>query len=431
MPSSIEAITLVIISSLFVIVIYSSVAVKFNAFGQYDSYEHCVYKGQYPPVDDLSWSSNCCWYKNTDTGVLAKATPPIMVCQICKGVGFQKQCSPANQRVIAIRPAGPQQPPPASPPPPGSTLGPPPSTLSQQQQPPTTTLCPNGSTPDANGNCPSSNTIQQIAPLTSTPSNNTTPSSGLLNGRIPTTNTLNAPITTTGGNTSNPSNNNTTGGSLNTIRGASSATRSLINGNSPAASGPQPPLPPYSTPVNSSSAAMKAIRGVYSPTGGCDRSRTDKCIPCDPGIGSPYCVPSSEWPAGPYCIPGVISTHCIPTTPSKNKIGAIGPPANILSSQSGNTGNTGNTEQQQPTQQQQQQPTAAICPDGSQPDANGKCPSTSGTTTSHPPLSPLTSTKNQGGPSNTNNNNSNNAGTNPIKHCSKTNAGGPHCHKAG
>jgi hypothetical protein len=73
---------------------------------------------------------------------------------------------------------------------------------------------------------------------------------------------------------------------------------------------------------------------------------------------------------------------------------------------------------------------STTCPDGSQPDANGNCPTSTGGTTSHPPLSPLTSTKNQGGSSSTNNNN-NNAGTNPIKHCSKTNAGGPHCPKAG
>ena len=112
MPANKEAMTLVVISSLFVIMIYSSV-VKFNAFGQNGSYEHCNYMGQYPPVDDLFWTSNCCWSKTADSGILAKATPPIMVCQICKGVGFQKQCSPAHQRVIAtLRPAGPQQPPP-------------------------------------------------------------------------------------------------------------------------------------------------------------------------------------------------------------------------------------------------------------------------------------------------------------------------------
>ena len=51
MPANKEAMTLVVISSLFVIVIYSSV-VKFNAFGQNGSYEHCTYAGQYPPVDD-------------------------------------------------------------------------------------------------------------------------------------------------------------------------------------------------------------------------------------------------------------------------------------------------------------------------------------------------------------------------------------------
>jgi hypothetical protein len=232
---------------------------------------------------------------------------------------------------------------------------------------------------------------RDIVPLST---NNTTPSSGLLNGRIPTTtNTFNAPITTTGANTSNPTNNNTTtGSSLNTIRGSgSSATRSLINGNSPAASGPQPQLP-YSTTINSSSAAMKATRSLYSPTGGCIPGG-NTCVPCDIGLAriGANCIPSGDW-------------H------PRNGL----PPLSTL-------------------QQQQQQPTTTtLCPDGSQPDANGKCPTTGGTT-SHPPLSPLTSTKNQGASSNNNNNNNNNnnAGTNPIKHCSKTNAGGPHCPKAG
>jgi hypothetical protein len=49
-----------------------------------------------------------------------------------------------------------------------STPPPPPNALqlpSQQQQ--TTKTCPNGSAPDANGNCPSSNTLQQISPPSS------------------------------------------------------------------------------------------------------------------------------------------------------------------------------------------------------------------------------------------------------------------------
>jgi hypothetical protein len=197
MSSNKEAITLVVITFLLVVLIYSSVA-KFNAFGQYGSYEHCTYTGQYPPVDDLSWSSTCCGYKNTDNSILGKATPPIMVCQICKGVGFQKQCFPPHQRVIAtLRPAEPQQPPPPPKPPsapltalfntsPGASQfnAPLPTggntsnqqqspqqqlqgTQQQQEQQPTTTTCPDGSTPDANGNCPSSNTLQQIAPPSS------------------------------------------------------------------------------------------------------------------------------------------------------------------------------------------------------------------------------------------------------------------------
>jgi hypothetical protein len=38
--------------------------------------------------------------------------------------------------------------------------------------------------------------------------------------------------------------------------------------------------------------------GVYSPTGGCSTSSKSQCIPCDPGIPTPYCIPSSDWPAG-------------------------------------------------------------------------------------------------------------------------------------
>jgi hypothetical protein len=127
-----------------------------------------------------------------------------------------------------------------------------------------------------------------------TTNSTTQPPGGLLNGRIP-TNTFNAPIATTNGNTSNPSSNNTSG-SLNTIRGASSATRSLINGNSPAASGRQPPQPPYSTPINSSSAAMKAARSLYSPTGGCIPGGST-CVPCDIGLAriGANCIPSGDW----------------------------------------------------------------------------------------------------------------------------------------
>jgi hypothetical protein len=207
----------------------------------------------------------------------------------------------------------------------------------------------------ANSLSPSDNKTGQLplppnGNLTFSPSNttnNTTPSSGLLNGRIPTTNTLNAPITTSNGNTSNPSNNNT-GSSLNTIRGGgSSATRSLINGNSPAASGPQPTLP-YSPTINNTSAAMKATRSLYSPTGGCIPGGST-CIPCDIGLAriGANCIPSGDW-------------H------PRNGL----PPLSTLQ------------------QQQQQQPTTTtLCPDGSQPDANGNCPSSNSLQQIAPPSS--------------------------------------------
>jgi hypothetical protein len=310
-----EAVSLVVITLLIVILIYSSLS-KFNAFGQYpeikyDSYEHCTYTGQYPPVDDLPWGSNCCGYKNTDKSIFGTVTPPVMVCQICKGVGLQKQCFPPHQRVDAtLRPAGPQQPPPNPP-----------------SAPPTALF-------------------------------NSSPGAGQFN----------APITTTtgGSNTSNPSNNNTTtGGSLNTLRGTSSATRTLMNGNSPAASAPQPSIP-YSTTINSTSSAMKAIRGINgggsssSPTGYCSVHGQSNCVPCDPTLpnGLYNCIPQSQW-------------H---PTPASTGLPVIQQPGTIPEN---NAANPGNSEQQP----QQQQPTSTTtCPDGSQPDANGKCPSSTATT---------------------------------------------------
>jgi hypothetical protein len=77
---------------------------------------------------------------------------------------------------------------------------------------------------------------------------------------------------------------------------------------------------------------MKAARGIYSPTGGCVPGGST-CIPCDIGLAriGANCIPSGDW-------------H--PT----NGL----PPSSTL--------------------QEQQQPTTKICPDGSQPDANGNCP---------------------------------------------------------
>jgi hypothetical protein len=47
---------------------------------------------------------------------------------------------------------------------------------------------------------------------------------------------------------------------------------------------------------NNTNSSIARAAGVYSPTGGCSTGSKVKCIPCDPGIKSPYCIPSSEWP---------------------------------------------------------------------------------------------------------------------------------------
>jgi hypothetical protein len=57
---------------------------------------------------------------------------------------------------------------------------------------------------------------------------------------------------------------------------------------------------------------------------------------------------------------------------------------------SGNPSNQQQSRQQLQAPPQQQQPTTTTCPDGSQPDANGNCPSNSTTTTNNQQISPPT-----------------------------------------
>jgi hypothetical protein len=51
-------------------------------------------------------------------------------------------------------------------------------------------------------------------------------------------------------------------------------------------------------PINTTNPITASKSGVYSPTGGCSTSSKSQCIPCDPGLPTPYCIPSSDWPAG-------------------------------------------------------------------------------------------------------------------------------------
>ncbi|HJT46547.1 MAG TPA: hypothetical protein VJ729_00075 [Nitrososphaeraceae archaeon] len=307
MPTKKEAVTSVVMTFLVVILIYSSVA-KFNAFGQYNSYEHCTYTGQYPPVDDLAWSSNCCGYKNTDKSIFGTVTPPVMVCQICKGVGSQKQCFPPHQRVDStLRPSEPQQP---SPNPPSA--------------PPTALF-------------------------------NTSPGA----------NQFNAPITkTTGGsNTSNPNNNNTAVGppslagkltgnpvisqlGTNTTGNTASPTPSIASGNN--------------------NAAKLANTNYWT----CGRFKCCSTIP-----------PYECWPRKPRTNTTFNMNPEAGTTPGNNasNSGNSVQQQQQQQLQGGSIGNV-NTGQHEQQQQQLQQSTTAVCPDGSQPDANGKCPSSTTST---------------------------------------------------
>lgn len=54
---------------------------------------------------------------------------------------------------------------------------------------------------------------------------------------------------------------------------------------------------------NNKNSSIARAAGVYSPTGGCSTGSRDKCIPCDPGIKSPYCIPSDEWPPSSTSLP--------------------------------------------------------------------------------------------------------------------------------
>jgi len=161
-----EALILVILSFLLVILVYSSVA-KFDTFARSSiTATGCTKRD--PTKPGATSASECCWLvTNYQAG---KITNVYSLCQTCEydSNGNKIDCrntSPSGRNVGANpeklagggqSSIGPPQPPP--PPPPSNAL------------PPSTT-CPDGSTPDANGNCPTSTTTnnQQLAPSSSIP----------------------------------------------------------------------------------------------------------------------------------------------------------------------------------------------------------------------------------------------------------------------
>jgi hypothetical protein len=150
-----ESAVLAVALFLLVMVIYSP-SVKIDVFGQ----SSCVWSNNHTHV-------KCCQYY----GYSYRTPTPKRICYECDfnlEAHTQKCTGWYGEELVA--------PPPPPPPPPASTLGPPPSTTAEQ--PPSTT-CPDGSAPDAKGNCPSSsNTLQQISPdqgLASKNDNNNNP----------------------------------------------------------------------------------------------------------------------------------------------------------------------------------------------------------------------------------------------------------------
>ena len=160
-----EALILVIISFLLAILVYGSVA-KFDTFARSSITATGCTKRE-PTKPGATSASECCWLvTNYQSG---KITQVYSLCQTCEydSNGNKIDCrntSPSG-RNVGDNPGilagggessiGPQPPPP----PPSNAL------------PPSTT-CPDGSAPDANGNCPSSSTLQQTSPNQNLASNN-------------------------------------------------------------------------------------------------------------------------------------------------------------------------------------------------------------------------------------------------------------------
>jgi hypothetical protein len=152
-----EGAILVVVSFLFVILICSSVT-KFNAVAlrkHFTTEDKCVSTNTGPNPTVRTFQ--CCHNEwDEDNGVVSNQ---VTMCKDCyqRGDG-EAICGDYYVSSSRQPPAGTNNPPVAGaeqPPPPQ----PPKSVL-----PPSSITCPHGPTPDANGNCPTSTTNQQIAP---------------------------------------------------------------------------------------------------------------------------------------------------------------------------------------------------------------------------------------------------------------------------
>jgi hypothetical protein len=102
---------------------------------------------------------------------------------------------------------------------------------------------------------------------------------------------------------------------------------------------------------NNTNSSIARAAGVYSPTGGCSTGSKVKCIPCDPGIKSPYCIPSSEWPTSAAItgLPaaGLTNNGPVAGTPTTIPPGVFKPTGNLTGVLP--TGNNTGTSQLPPT----------------------------------------------------------------------------------
>ena len=155
MPTSKEATTLVVITFLVVILIYSSVA-KFNASARPKNYNDILCtKNPSPNPGGINYS--CCYFTN----LLPDGKPGQQSHEYCADCQLKPDgsyaCGDYHEvfQTIGNPPSvGLAQPPSAALPPSSATSPPSESPPPTNQQPPTTATCPDGSAPDANGNCP-------------------------------------------------------------------------------------------------------------------------------------------------------------------------------------------------------------------------------------------------------------------------------------
>ncbi len=150
MPSSKEAVILVVITFLVVILIYSSVA-KFGAFARSSIISTGCTKRD-PTKTGATSAKECCWGV-TVTDKSGRITDVYSLCQTCEydSNGNKIDCRDTSpSRSTGGRSTG--NAPPTSVAPPTNVLPPPSQT------------CPGGSALDANGNCPTTKTNEQVAP---------------------------------------------------------------------------------------------------------------------------------------------------------------------------------------------------------------------------------------------------------------------------